>query len=172
MADAAEGWWAPIIARMRSNPAARAATAGARVSKRHRVPPRRVSPTANDDGDLVAPSPRAASAAAGNRRTLEYSPDDDDAEWVRRVSFDGCALAIRREQERFLPKGTLGNRPMRCPPRAYKEFKEETKANMLGDGRSAPVQPFSWPSSHLAEKLQPRPSAPAAPIRTADTTNK
>ena len=89
---------------------------------------------------------------------MEYSPDDDDAEWVRRVSFDGRALAIRREQDRFLPKGTLGNRPMRCPPRAYKEFKEVTKANMLGDGRSAPVQP-------LLALLPPRRDTAAAPKR-------
>ena len=42
---------------------------------------------------------------ARDLREEYHSADNGDAEWVRKVTFNGRALAIRREQDRRLAKG-------------------------------------------------------------------
>ena len=114
MADASDGWWAPILARLPSSSRSRRIS-GDRAARRHQGDRRRRPPPPSSDADSSSsPGSQRMGAGLGNRGG-DYSPDEADVEWVRRVTCDGRALAIRREQDRRRPKPTLGTRPLLAP---------------------------------------------------------
>ena len=65
-----------------------------------------------------AAPPRLMSASS---QPAAFSPDDADVAWVKRVTLDGRAIPIRREQDRRAGVGSIGLRPHQPRSRRPKE---------------------------------------------------
>ena len=116
MADASDGWWAPILARLPSFISRFRQVSGDRAARRHQGDRRRRPPPPSSDADSSSsPGSQRMGAGLGNRGG-DYSPDKAGVEWVRRVTCDGRALAIRSEQDRRRPKPAPRARGPCWPP--------------------------------------------------------
>ena len=136
-------------------------------------------------GSLPAPralpaSPRlmpTTPAAAATVGIGGYSPSPDAIAWVKRVTHDGEALRIRRDQDRARGLQSLGRLPIRPRPHKSRSWLASAGAGDPGrrswpalESNQAAAAPRAWPaavapllSSVGAQSARPPPPlAPAA----------
>ncbi|KAL1527049.1 hypothetical protein AB1Y20_015735 [Prymnesium parvum] len=147
-------WWHEIVAGLSTERIPAAPGGGAPL----RPPARQESPSEPRYGDHTALASRSSRLPGGviTRRNVEWDPGSPALEWVRRVTHDGRALAIRRAQDarRRQPLGITPRGVMRPAPRT-------SPAIQARQGRY--LVPFVAPTMGRQHSLSSTPHRPSPP---------
>ena len=111
----------------------------------------RLGSTVNSTCGAVPARPSRIGSAAS------FSPSAEDVAWIRRVSLDGKALHIRRQQDVARGVGSIGLRPSFKPRRKPAAAKESTASSKPGPAAPLPAAPAAQPAAGRARADGSRP---------------